>query len=207
MCPSDWVFLVLPVPEKLLFFAFLGFFSGIILDRSNGFFRFPPTTLELKLYPKSSVRSAFSFVGWPSLKCTLHTRVEFFGVQTFPFLISLLIFSDHRLLPSLSFFSVGKGKSLNGGSQSQVCVPFKHAWTVQVCFAHLFNLFPLFGQPTTTLFRCPNPIPRQEIKTEWLQTWNISQVNIPLETLIKFFIAFFFAEDRSSQKIDWLTSL
>ena len=81
-----------------LFFAFLGFFSGIILDRSNGFFRLYPTTLELKLYPKSSVGSGFSFVGWPSLKCTLHTREKFFGVQTFPFLISLLIFSVHPLL-------------------------------------------------------------------------------------------------------------
>ena len=141
-----------------LFFAFLGFFSGVILDRSNRFFHLCPTTLELKLYPKSSVGSGFSFVGWPSLKCALHTREEFFGVQTFPFLISLLIFSIHPLLPSLSFFSVGKGESLNGGSQLQVFVPFKHVWT---------GLFRPFIQPFSAVWAAnKNTIPVPKSHTQ-----------------------------------------
>ena len=60
MGPSDWVFLVLPVPQKL-FLCFSGLLFRDNFEPIQWFFRFPPTTLELKLYPKSSVGSGFSF--------------------------------------------------------------------------------------------------------------------------------------------------
>ena len=100
---------------------------------------------------------------------------------------------------------VWKASKLNIGSY---IIDFLHGSINKISYVvtHLFNLFPLFGQPTTTQFRCPNPIPREEIETEWFQTWSISQVNIPLETH-KVVNRNFFAKDVSSQKIDWLTSL
>ena len=105
------------------FFAFLALFLGIISDLSNGFFLYPKILSRIP-HPRFG---RDLFVGWSSLKCTLHTRKEFFGVQTFPFLISLLMFSVHSFPPLPHFFSVGKENSLNGGSQSHVCVPLKNA--------------------------------------------------------------------------------
>ena len=89
---------------KNFFFAVLGFFSGIILDRSSGFFRFPPTTLELKLYPKSSVGSGFSFFFWRLAVLKMHAahlrRVLWSPKFSFPY------FSFNILRPSSSSFAI-----------------------------------------------------------------------------------------------------
>ena len=162
----------------------LTFWSFIVV---NGAWKFPEASKNWLLVCLISLPGLYiSITGWaPPVSmwlpyfCGLKRQTEMDPTVCRRSVYALFLQTKQPCSPSKSLRWFGK--HLSKGS---CIIDFLHGSINKIfnLVTHLFHLFPLFGQPATTQFRCSNPVPREEIKTEWFQTWSISQVNNPFET-------------------------
>ena len=100
--------------------------------------------------PMCKQGSGFSLVGFPLIKCIEHTLSLYVGFHNFPVFGSfLLMFLIRLCLLYWSFFSVGNGKSMKGGLQTQMLVPKLQLCNLQKSAFQFLKWYVLFEHPTT----------------------------------------------------------